>query len=84
VGAHRAAVTLSAAAVAQLFGRRKMMEKMGYDGLLKPSGSVGLCDRKTEEMKMKTWVGCKEFWAKNDFGLPRENENSFEIFWLQI
>jgi hypothetical protein len=28
-------------------------------------------------------VGWKELWAKNDFGLPRENENVFEIFWLQ-
>jgi hypothetical protein len=22
-------------------------------------------------------------WAESDFGLPRENENVFEIFWLQ-
>jgi hypothetical protein len=34
-------------------------------------------------MKIK-WVGCKELWAENYFGLPRENENVFEIFWLQI
>jgi hypothetical protein len=34
-------------------------------------------------MKIK-WLGCKELWAENDFGLPRENENVFEIFWLQI
>jgi hypothetical protein len=34
-------------------------------------------------MKIK-WVGYKELRAENDFGLPRENENIFETFWLQI
>jgi hypothetical protein len=29
-------------------------------------------------------VGCMELWAENNFGLARENENDFEIFWLQI
>jgi hypothetical protein len=28
-------------------------------------------------------AGCIADWAKSDFGLPKENENVFKIFWLQ-
>jgi hypothetical protein len=38
---------------------------------------------KSGKMKIK-WVDCNEVWAENYFGMPRENENIFEIFWLQI
>jgi hypothetical protein len=35
-------------------------------------------------MKNGYRAGCQGYQAKNDFGLPRENENVFEIFWLWI
>jgi hypothetical protein len=44
---------------------------------------TGPAENKIKENENKTG-GCKELWAENDFGLPRENKNVFEIFWLQI
>jgi hypothetical protein len=44
-----------------------------------------LCQPRIKSRKKKIkWVDCKELWAENDFGVLRENENVFEIVWLQI
>jgi hypothetical protein len=67
-------------AVGEQAGIGPKAEWAGHAG---PKRKLGQRRIKSRKMKIK-WVGCKELWAKNDFELPRENENIFEIFWLQI
>jgi hypothetical protein len=47
-------------------------------------GRLGLAEVAGPSRPGSGEVGCKELWAENDFRLPRENKNVFEICWLQI
>jgi hypothetical protein len=60
-----------------------MGPKAEWDGRAGPKRKPGQRRIKSRKMKIK-WVCCKELWAENYFGLPRENKNVFEIFWLQF
>jgi hypothetical protein len=54
-----------------------------WAGCAGPKRKLGQRRIKSRKMKIK-WVGCKELWAENYFGLPRENVNVFQIFCLHM
>jgi hypothetical protein len=64
-------------------GAGRNRAKAEWVGRAGPKRKLGQRRIKSRKMKIK-WVGYKELWAETYFGLPRENENIFEIFWLHI
>jgi hypothetical protein len=50
--------------------------KAEWAGHAAPKRKLGQRRIKSRKINIK-WVGRKELWAKNYFGLPRENENVF-------
>jgi hypothetical protein len=62
---------------------------VGQLGLMGHIAWAGWVNKKAEALLGRRGMGrgkeagCIADWAESDFGLPRENENVFEIFWLQ-
>jgi hypothetical protein len=59
--------------------RAEIGPKAEWAGRAGPKRKLGQQRIKSRKMKIK-WVGSKEFWAENYFGLPRENENVLTYF----